>query len=347
MISSYISIAPFLQLCLLNQKHPFLGVPFILEIFNFPYKTKLFRKARNGTRTHDFLITSEVLYQLSYSSILLILYCPEYPQVILYILFRFMQLFFLFSYDKLYNFFILEVFMKPFLEFNSVNCSYNTNNSKSNALVNINFKIEKGEIVSIVTPFNSAKSAILSLISGNLTPDDGKIIINGDDKNNFLISIGYISHKKNILEWKTIYKDLSSPVNNADNGYLFDDNYYDKLAYNVNTQKRTTLIRTLISEPDLLLLDTVFSEFDCETKFKLIDDIYPTIKTDKQTVLITTNDLSEAITLSDKVIILSKNPSSVKKIIPIKFKDSSLLPSQKMNTKKFVFYFNEIWKQIN
>ena len=72
--------------------------------------------------------------------------------------------------------------MKPFLEFNSVNCSYNTNNSKSNALVNINFKIEKGEIVSIVTPFNSAKSAILSLISGNLTPDDGKIIINGDDK---------------------------------------------------------------------------------------------------------------------------------------------------------------------
>ena len=112
-------------------------------------------------------------------------------------------------------------------------------------------------------------------------------------------------------------------------------------------RQRVALIRTLILEPDLLLLDEPFSALDYQTRLNVADDIGQIIRKEKRSAILVTHDLSEAISLGDKIIILSKRPASIKRVIPLKFDLEKDTPLHRRNTPEFKNYFNMVWKELN
>ena len=99
--------------------------------------------------------------------------------------------------------------------------------------------------------------------------------------------------------------------------------------------------------PNLLLLDEPFSALDYQTRLQVCDDVYRIIRKEKKTIILVTHDLSEAISMADRVLILSRRPASIQKIISIAFANSGLLPMERRQASEFKQYFNEIWKELN
>ena len=111
-------------------------------------------------------------------------------------------------------------------------------------------------------------------------------------------------------------------------------------------RQRAALIRTLALEPELLLLDEPFSALDYQTRLTVGDDIGSIIKKEQKTAILVTHDLSEAVSLGNKVLILSKRPGTIKNIVPITFPEQ-LTPLERRNAPEFKDYFNIIWKELN
>ena len=112
-------------------------------------------------------------------------------------------------------------------------------------------------------------------------------------------------------------------------------------------RQRAALIRTLMPNPELLLLDEPFSALDYQTRLTVSDDIGKIIKHSGKTALLVTHDLSEAISLADRIIILTKRPAHIARIVPIAFSIENDTPLNRRNAPEFKQYFNEIWKELN
>ena len=112
-------------------------------------------------------------------------------------------------------------------------------------------------------------------------------------------------------------------------------------------RQRAALIRTLLPDPELLLLDEPFSALDYQTRLNVSDDIGQIIRSTGKTALLVTHDLSEAVSLSDRIIVLTKRPATVAAIVPMTFPPDRNTPMQRRNTPEFKQYFNQIWKELN
>ena len=112
-------------------------------------------------------------------------------------------------------------------------------------------------------------------------------------------------------------------------------------------RQRVALIRTLVLEPELLLLDEPFSALDYQTRLNVSDDIGQILRKEKKSAILVTHDLSEAIALADRVIILSKRPATIKQTLPLKFDLKEDTPLNRRNAPEFKNYFNLIWKELN
>lgn len=110
--------------------------------------------------------------------------------------------------------------------------------------------------------------------------------------------------------------------------------------------QRVALIRTLATKPDILLLDEPFSALDYQSRLTISDDIYKILKKEKKSILMVTHDIAEAISMCDKVIVLSERPSKIKKIYDIQLSDKST-PIQNRKAKEFSYYYDQIWKDID
>ena len=111
-------------------------------------------------------------------------------------------------------------------------------------------------------------------------------------------------------------------------------------------KQRVALIRTLAIKPDILLLDEPFSALDYQSRLSVSEDVYNIIKKEKKTVIMITHDIAEAISLSDKIIVLSKRPSIVKKIYDIKMENKST-PINNRTCKEFSDYYDKIWRDLD
>ena len=110
--------------------------------------------------------------------------------------------------------------------------------------------------------------------------------------------------------------------------------------------QRVALIRTLAIKPDILLLDEPFSALDYQTRLKVSNDVYNILKNENKTVLMVTHDIAEAISMSDKILVFSKRPASIKKVINIEIdKKNNLIDVR--NTKEFMNYYNILWREID
>ncbi len=248
--------------------------------------------------------------------------------------------------------------MLPTLMMQNVGLNYHSKTSETNAIDNISFCVNKGEFVGLVGPSGCGKTTLLSIISGILVPSRGQVLIEGKSTKDKNAVIGYMFQRDLLFPWRTIWQnvnlgaELKHNKNTAQKAtallkkygiYDFKDKYPHELSGGM--RQRVALIRTLVLNPQILLLDEPFGALDYQTRQNVIDDISGIIKNENTTSLLVTHDITEAICMCDKVIVLSKRPSQVKKVIDIQL-DKTKPPSQRKTLKKFFEYQTQIWKEL-
>ena len=240
--------------------------------------------------------------------------------------------------------------------------AYHTLNGEIPALSHISFSINEGEFVSLVGPSGCGKSTILNLIAGLLKPEQGAITMQGIPLEKSPVTIGYMLQKDHLFEWRTIYenvilgleiqkkltKDRLDRVEQLLKDYGLEDFKQARPSQlSGGMRQRAALIRTLALEPSLLLLDEPFSALDYQTRLNVSDDIGKIIKKEGKTALLVTHDISEAISMSDRVIVLTKAPASIKCELPILLDIPEKTPMNARSAPDFKNYLNRIWKELN
>ena len=249
--------------------------------------------------------------------------------------------------------------MNKLLEIKNVSLTYQTPDDEINAVKDLSFDCKEGEFLSIIGPSGCGKTTLLSLIAGLIKPTSGKILIDGKDvteKND----LGYMLQKDHLFPWRTIEKNVLLPleikkrkttaeINFAKSLlkkyglYEFRKNYPAQLSGGM--RQRAALIRTLVSNPRLLLLDEPFSALDYQTRLAVCDDVFNIIKQEQKTTVLVTHDISEAISMSDIIIVLSERPAKVKSIFAPNIIGDT--PLKRRENKGFGELFEKIWKELN
>ena len=248
------------------------------------------------------------------------------------------------------------------LELKSIYYSYHNADGETPAITDLSFSVNESEFIAIVGPSGCGKSTLLSLISGLIKPERGLIKINGRSLRESAANIGYMLQHDQLFEWRTIYSNVLlgleisrtlTPERKEKVGEMMET-YGLKSFSNARPselsggmRQRAALIRTLAMEPDLLLLDEPFSALDYQTRLNVCDDIGKIIKKEGKTAILVTHDISEAISMADRVIVLAARPAYVKKKIPIRFAMEERTPMKARSAPEFKTYFNAIWKELN
>lgn len=244
---------------------------------------------------------------------------------------------------------------KSILTIKNLSKTYYTIKNEIYAVDNFNLELKEGEFIAIVGPSGCGKSTILSILSGIDNNYNGEII---KDEN---INFGYMLQQDALFNWRTILEntliglEIQNKLNNQNIEYVknllntyglkdFINNYPSSLSGGM--KQRCALIRTLATKPDIILLDEPFSALDYQTRLKVSDDVYKILKKEHKTCIMVTHDIAEAISLADKVIILSNRPSHIKKIIDINLKNKST-PINNRKDELFNTYYEMIWKEID
>ncbi|MCQ1531069.1 ABC transporter ATP-binding protein [Lutispora saccharofermentans] len=252
--------------------------------------------------------------------------------------------------------------MEKVVEIIDVSMNYHTLDGETNAIQKLNLEISNGEFVSIVGPSGCGKSTLLSLISGILRPSAGKILVNGKEVQGPSASVGYMLQKDHLFEWRTIAKNITigleiqGKLNKETQAsiekllkeyglYEFRNHYPRQLSGGM--RQRAALIRTLATKPDILLLDEPFSALDYQTRIAISEEVWLILKKERKTAILVTHDLAEAISMSDRIIVLSKRPAEIKSIHEISLTCSNKTPITCREAPEFRFYFNTIWKELD
>jgi NitT/TauT family transport system ATP-binding protein len=254
---------------------------------------------------------------------------------------------------------------KTILKLQDIFLTYQAENGEVEALKNINFTVDTGELISIIGPSGCGKSTLLSIISGLTQATKGSILIAGEVIQGLSPKIGYMLQKDSLLEWRTIKSnvllglEIRNMLTKANIDYTetllktyglwdFKDKYPSQLSGGM--RQRAALIRTLAPKPEILLLDESFSALDYQTRLKVADDIFTILKSEQKTALIVTHDISEGISMADRVLLLSKRPGTIKKEITTTFTSSlgeQMTPLKRREDKRFREYFNDIWGELD
>ncbi|MFI3177623.1 MAG: ABC transporter ATP-binding protein [Eubacteriales bacterium] len=252
--------------------------------------------------------------------------------------------------------------MKPLLTLKDISYSYHTMDGEIPALSHIQLSVSANEFIAIVGPSGCGKSTLLSIIAALIQPEIGEIDYHVHTKDAPKIQIGYMLQKDHLLEWRSVYENvlLGLEINhmktkaNLERADLMLEKYglasfrnQKPSSLSGGMRQRVALIRTLVLNPDVLLLDEPFSALDYQTRLSVSDDIYQIIRREGKTAILVTHDLSEAISLGDTVYVLSKRPSTIIKEVNIVMSDDSHTPLAKRNAPEFKQYFNLLWKELN
>ena len=247
--------------------------------------------------------------------------------------------------------------MKKIVEISNLSVKYQTPLDEISAVSNISFDIYENEFVSIVGPSGCGKSTLLSCIAGLISPTSGSVLINGEPPKTDG-SIGYMLQRDTLFGWRNALKNMRLGPEITKKG--MNESEIDKLIekYNLKDFKykypdeisggmrqRVALIRTLALCPKLLMLDEAFSGLDAQTRENVSEDILAIIKKEKKTAIMVTHDITESILMSDRVVVLTDRPSTVKDIIKIDLTSDGSAKS-KRNAPEFNAYYNLIGEEL-
>lgn len=245
--------------------------------------------------------------------------------------------------------------MKKILEILNLRKIYHTKKDEILAVDDFSFDLYKGEFVSIVGPSGCGKSTILSILCGLIDYSDGKIDFKNNSKIGYMLQEDSLFEFRNILDNCLLGLEINKNLNKETKKYVekllkdydlyeFKDKYPDNLSGGM--RQRVALIRTLATNPDILLLDEPFSALDYQTRLTVADDVYNIIKKENKSAIMVTHDIAEAVSMSDRVIVLTGRPSRIKNVYEIKLKDKKT-PMKNRKDEKFYYYYDKIWKDID
>lgn len=251
--------------------------------------------------------------------------------------------------------------MGHIVEIKNICMKYHSKNGEIDALNDINFEMDRGEFISIVGPSGCGKSTLLSIISGLLKPTIGEVVLNGNKVNGTSFEVGYMLQKDELFNWRTIQQnvmlglEVRKMLTKENKEYVysllktyglydFRDKYPNQLSGGM--RQRAALIRTLAAKPEILLLDEAFSALDYQTRLAVSEDIYTIIKKENKTAILVTHDISEGISMADRVVVLSNRPATIKNIHKIELTCQNRTPLSSREAPEFRGYFNAIWKEL-
>ena len=252
--------------------------------------------------------------------------------------------------------------MHSLFEIQHLTYAYHTMQGETPALSDITFTVNSGDFVAIVGPSGCGKSTLLNLLAGMLTPESGTLLLNGtplttDSRRH----IGYMLQQDYLLEWRSIWKnvllglEIRHELTEESRTYakqLLEKYGLEKFSQSKPSQlsggmrQRAALVRTLVLKPELLLLDEPFSALDYQTRLSVSNDIGSIIRKEKKTAILVTHDLAEAVSLADRVIILTARPGRIQRIVSVSF-PTNLTPMERRDYDDFKTYFNLIWKELH
>ena len=252
--------------------------------------------------------------------------------------------------------------MKEILKVKDIRKTYQSKNGEIEAISDISFSAYQGEFISIIGPSGCGKSTLLSIIAGLEDKTEGEIYIDGELTAGVSPYIGYMLQKDSLLEWRTILNNVMFGLEirhirtkeNEDYAikllkkyglYDFRNKYPSELSGGM--RQRVALIRTLAVRPKILLLDEAFSALDSQTRMMVTNDIYNILRAENITALIVTHDISESISMSDRIIVLTNRPACIKQIHTIDFEMEARTPINCRKSPKFSEYFDTLWKELD
>lgn len=246
--------------------------------------------------------------------------------------------------------------MTNILNVNNLSKSFNTISGEIEAIKNISFEIKEGEFVALVGTSGCGKSTLLSMLAGLEKQSSGDIKYYKDNP-----VIGYMLQEDALFEHLKIQDNIllglkiQKKITTDNKEYALNllskynlEKFKDKKPSELSggMKQRVALIRTLAIKPDILFLDEPFSALDFSTRLNVSDDVYKIIKETKKTIIMVTHDIGEAISMADKVIVLSKRPATIKNIYNIELNNRDV-PTKNRKDDKFNYYYNLIWKDLD
>jgi NitT/TauT family transport system ATP-binding protein len=248
-----------------------------------------------------------------------------------------------------------------FLRVKDVHHTYFTKASATTALSDITLQVEEGEFVSFLGPSGCGKTTLLSIIAGLIKPTQGTILLDNKPLSGTKNQIGYMLQQDYLFPWKTIEENillglkLSNQLNDKTKRAALDllkqiglSGIEKQLPKQLSggMRQRAALVRTLATEPKLLMLDEPFSALDYQTKLKLEDLVSKTLDEFGKTAILVTHDIGEAIAMSDRIVLFSPSPGRVHRVFQMPNELKSLSPFNARNHETFSSIFQSIWKEL-
>ena len=248
------------------------------------------------------------------------------------------------------------------IEVRNVSQHFVTTDDVVDALANFSFTLRTGEFVSLVGPSGCGKSTALGLISGLLSPSSGEVLVDSVPVKGPSRHVGYMLQKDLLMPWRTILENVmyGLEIRKVPRGPAtvratealsryglagFSSRYPRELSGGM--RQRAALIRTLILEPEIVLLDEPFSALDFQTRLVIEEDVRKILKQEGKTVLLITHDIAEAVAMSDRVLIMTKRPGRVKADLEIALSTGHDSPIEARQAPEFSAYFTKIWKELD
>ncbi len=241
------------------------------------------------------------------------------------------------------------------LKIKNLSKTYHDIDGEIPAINNLSIDIKDREFVAFVGPSGCGKSTLLKILAGLEKESAGSILFNGRKKIGFMLQTDCLYPWRTVLENSLLGLEIENRLTKQEIKKVHDlldkyglSEFKDKYPSSLSggMKQRVALIRTLATNPDILLLDEPYSALDYQTRLILSNDLYKIIKNEGKTVLMITHDIAEAISMADRIVVLSKRPCQIKTIYDVKLTNKSI-PTNNRKAPEFSYYYDLIWRDLD
>jgi NitT/TauT family transport system ATP-binding protein len=230
------------------------------------------------------------------------------------------------------------------------------------AVRDLSFEVKRAEFVSLVGPSGCGKSTCLGLIAGLRAPTQGEVHVGGRKVEGPSQNVGFMLQRDLLMPWRSVFENVvfgleiqgaaKSEMKDRAERYLRAFGLIDFVKAKPSQlsggmRQRISLIRTLLTDPEIILLDEPFSALDFQTRLVLEDEIWGLLQRERRTVVLITHDINEAIAMSDRILVMSKRPGTLKRDIDVGLARLAGSPLEARNRPEFSGFFSEVWRSLD